>query len=428
MNRLFCWSLGAMLLGSSAALAQELPASGVLFSFTGAFANAHMGAVVGSAGDADGDGRGDFIAGNENVLTVVSGATGRPLYSIPADRPGDFAHATAFSVSDVDGDGRAEIVVAAPEAADIDEPAAGAVYLFSGATGRRLWVSRGATAGARFGASAALIGDVNGDGLPDLVVGAPGTHEFDLPDAGSVAILSLADGTQLHHYRNTVAGERLGTAVAAVGDLDGDGRPDFAAGAPMAAPQGLPNAGLVLLISAADGRILDRIGGSEANSQFGASLAAAGDLDGDGRIDLLIGAPGRTVGGLPGAGTVSLWSTGGRRELSRLVGSEANAGFGAVLAGGGDFDGDGRPDFLVGAPRADVDGRVDAGRVQVFSGADLRLLLSRTGNTGDQLGSAAAFVGDLNGHGRSDIAVGAPFADAGGLPGAGLVAVFALGI
>lgn len=428
MNRLFCWSLGALLLASTAAPAQELPASGIVFNLAGALPNAHMGTVVGSAGDVDGDGRGDFIAGTESLLTVVSGASGQPLYSISADQPGDFARATAFSVPDVDADGRAEIVVAAPQADDIGEPDAGAVYLISGATGRRLWVSRGATTGARFGASAALIGDVNADGLPDLTVGAPGTHEFDLPDAGSVAILSLADGTQLHHYRNTVAGERLGTAVAAVGDLDGDGRPDFAAGAPTAEPHGLPDAGLVLLLSAADGRILDRIGGSESNGQFGASLAAAGDLDGDGRVDLLIGAPGRTVGNVPGVGTVSLWSTGGKRELNRLVGSEANGGFGAVLAGGGDFDGDGRSDILVGAPLADADGRAGAGRVQVFSGADLRLLLSRTGNTGDQLGSAASFVGGLNGDGRSDVAVGAPFADAGGLPDAGLATVFALGI
>src|SRR5262249_24086152 len=181
--------------------------SQVLFSFTGALPNAHLGAVVGSAGDADGDGRGDLIVGTDSLLTVVSGATGRPLYSIHADQPGDFAHATAFSTVDVDGDGRAEIVVAAPHTADIGLPDAGAVFLISGATGRRLWVSRGATAGALFGASAAVIGDLNGDGLPDLAVGAPGTHEFDLADAGSVAILSLADGTQLHHYRNTTAGE-----------------------------------------------------------------------------------------------------------------------------------------------------------------------------------------------------------------------------
>src|SRR5262249_23604051 len=149
-----------------------------------------------------------------------------------------------------------------PMADDLDLVDAGAVYLISGATGRRLWVSRGATADARFGASAAVLGDLSGGGLPDLAVGAPGTHEFDLTDAGSVAILSLADGSQLHHYRNTVPGERLGTAVAAIGDLDGDGRPDLAAGAPLADSQGGQDAGIVLLLSAADGRILDRIGGS----------------------------------------------------------------------------------------------------------------------------------------------------------------------
>jgi FG-GAP repeat len=404
-----------LLAAATSVRAQQTPGSQVLFSFTGALPNAHLGTVVGSAGDADGDGRGDLIVGTDSLLTVVSGATGQPLYSIHADQPGDFERATAFSVPDVDGDARAEIVVAAPQADDIGLPDAGAVFLISGATGRRLWVSRGATAGARFGASAAVIGDLSGDGLPDLAVGAPGTHEFDLADAGSVAILSLADGTQLHHYRNTTAGERLGTAVAAVGDLDGDGRPDFAAGAPAASPQGVPNAGLVLLVSAADGRILDRIGGSDANSQLGASLAAAGDVDGDGRIDLFIGAPGRSVGNNPGVGTVSVWSTAGKRELFRLAGSAAGDGFGSVLAGGGDVDGDGRSDLLVGTPLADVAGQLDAGLVQVFSGADFHLLLSRAGAAGDQMGSAAAFVGDLNGDGRTDVAAGAPLANAAGM-------------
>jgi hypothetical protein len=424
-------TLGALLLvacAAPAALAQELHASQVLFSFTGALPNAHLGTVVGSAGDADGDGRGDFIVGTDSLLTVVSGATGQPLYSIRADQPGDFERASAFAVVDVDADGRAEIVIAAPLTDDIGLPDAGAVYLVSGATGRRLWVSRGATAGARFGASAAVIADLNGDGLPELAVGAPGTHELDLADAGSVAILSMADGSQLHHYRNTVAGEQLGTAVAAIGDLDGDGRPDIAAGAPRADSQGLTDAGLVLLVSAADGHILDRIGGSEANGLFGASLAAAGDVDGDGRIDLIIGAPGRSVNNQAGVGTVSVWSTAGKREIVRLAGADAGSGFGSIVAGGGDVDGDGRPDFLVGAPLADAEGQIDAGQVQVFSGADFRVLLSRAGNAGDQLGSSAAFVGDLNGDRRTDVAVGAPFAGAAGLSAAGLAAVLAAGV
>src|SRR2546425_675995 len=95
------WERRSTMSSPSPTWAQELPASGILFNVAGALPNAHMGTVVGSAGDVDGDGRGDFIAGTESLLMVVSGATGQPLYSIPADQPGDFARATAFSVPDV---------------------------------------------------------------------------------------------------------------------------------------------------------------------------------------------------------------------------------------------------------------------------------------------------------------------------------------
>jgi hypothetical protein len=130
---------------------------------------------VGGAGDANGDGRGDVLVGTESLLSVISGATGQPLYSIPADAPGDFDRAIAFPVSDLDGDGRDEIVVAAPHADPEGLVDAGALYLFSGATGQRLRAVPGVAAEGQFGASAALLGDVNGDGRPEVVVGAPVT-------------------------------------------------------------------------------------------------------------------------------------------------------------------------------------------------------------------------------------------------------------
>jgi FG-GAP repeat len=425
-RRSFRWALGAALAAASAvpaALAQETPASQTLLVLTGSAPNAHLGAVVGSAGDADGDGRGDFVAGSENLLTVVSGATGRVLYTIPADQPGDFTQATAFAVNDVDGDGRADIVVAAPFADLTGQPDAGAVYLFSGATGQRLWGAPGPSAGARFGASAALLGDLTGDGTPTLVVGAPGTAPNGLAEAGSAFILSLTSGQVLRTFSGSEAGGRLGSAVAGVGDLTGDGRPEFAVSAPQRSFNGQARAGVVFLISAVEPRTLSRFFGLQPDTQLGTSLANIGDVNGDSRADLAIGAPGRAVGGGAGAGVVFVFSMADRRMLYQLAGTAAGEGFGTVVAGGGDVNGDGRPDLVVGAPHAAVEGRADAGRVQVFSGPDGRPLLTLAGNTGDQLGSAVAFAGDVNGDGRADLVLGAPLFDALTAPDVGIVAV-----
>jgi hypothetical protein len=331
----------------------------------------------------------------------------------------------------MDGDTRDEILVGAPFANRDGQPRCGGVFLFSGATGKRLLAVRGQRTGDRFGASVAVIGDVNRDGVPDLVAGAPGMTGQGLDQRGEVALISGKTGEILAFLGLGIpvgAGAHLGTAVAPISDVDGDGIPDFAVGAPDQNVSNRALAGTVYFLSGRDGHPLDHIDGPEANMRLGASLASAGDVNKDGRLDLLIGAPGRAVNGQAGAGTVYVTSNlPFRSTLFRLEGQAAGDAFGTTVAGGGDMDGDGRADILVGSPRATVDGQANTGMVQVFSGADGHPLLSRTGAPGSRLGTAVAYCGDLNGDGRTDIVVGAPAFTAFVTEGAGIAIVLSLG-
>jgi hypothetical protein len=173
--------------------------------------------------------------------------------------------------------------------------------------------------------------------------------------------------------------------------------------------------------------------GAVALDRFGSSAAHAGDVDGDGYADLAIGAYTSSPGGRNGAGTVSIFR-GGPTGVSAvpsqiLEGAAAGDGFGISVDGGGDVDGDGYADLVVGAHAADPGGRTGAGRVVVFHGsatglgATPRRMLDGVAS-GDAFGSTVAGIGDVNGDGLGDIAVYAGGADPGGRTDAGAVTVY----
>jgi len=319
--------------------------------------------------------------------------SGRSLYTVAAERRADgFASALA-AIGDVDGDGVTELAIGAPHARG---PAAegasrGVVRLVSGADGRALWSAVGPEAGGWFGFALDGLGDLDGDGTPDVLVGAPLAAA-----AGRAYVLAGADGRILRTFAGTAAGDGLGRAVAGLDDADGDGVPEVALGAPHADHGGW-GAGEVQVRSGADGTLLWMRVGSPGDL-FGHALARAGG-------GLLAGAPLADVPAFNAGGAWWLDPLDGRERFA-FQGEATGDLLGSALADAGDVDGDGSADFGIGAPLSDAGG-LDSGAVEVRSGASGARLWLVAGETSGELLGTVAGLGDLDGDGRGEIAVGA---------------------
>ena len=277
--------------------------------------------------------------------------------------------------------------------------------------------------------------DVDGDGLDDLLVGAP--SEWSNGVAAGAAYLirpPLAGFQSLATADLKLLGEsewdHAGYTVAFAGDLDGDGAEDLLIGANTEGTAG-QNAGATYLISSIlspGTHVLDeafaKLLGEQVDSYAGEAVSAAGDVDGDGSDDVLIGSFGRVyiVYG-PVQGTFSLASADVVLESAAVIDS-----FGEKIAGGEDVDGDGHDDVLVGAPTdwswgssaylftGPMNSVVDAVNAEAHYTAE---------DGDDLLGSSLTFGGDLDGDGISDIVVGAMWEDTGAFSGGAIYLVSA---
>lgn len=389
------------------ALATHASAQTQHFQLAGASPGDALGAAASRAGDVDGDGRDDLAlastsgAGGRGYVELVSGLTGTPIRTLLGSGVGERFGAALAPLGDLDGDGHAELAIGAPLASP-NGSGSGRVEVFSGASGALLYSLAGDSAGDHFGFALSALGDLDQDGLCELAIGAVDDDPAG-SSSGAVRVVSGASGAKLYDVLGAGANELFGYALAALDDQDGDGVGDFAVGAPCA--PGVPKPGSVRLVSGANGATLAVQSGWNDLDGLGSALANAGDVDGDGLDDVLVGAP-QTQG--QKRGYVQVWSAGLTNLQWDIAGDSNGDAFGSSVASAGDPDGNGLADLAVGAPRDDDQG-LDCGAVRVLSGISGQALFTAYGATANAaLGARLDGGFDATGDGAEDLLVAAP--------------------
>ncbi|MFQ5719753.1 MAG: FG-GAP-like repeat-containing protein [Acidobacteriota bacterium] len=419
-----------------------------------------FGFSVATAGDVDGDGDDDVIIGapkasngemNEGRAFLFVGVPGglavAPAWTAESNQactpagsicPGPWFGGSVAGAGDVNGDGFDDIVIGARSWEDAGF-LAGAAFVWHGSASfgtnpdgtpaNATWFAEGNGLAGSFGGSVATAGDVNGDGFADVIIGSTvysngqqdegGAFVYHGGAAGLGPIGSPANADW--HAEGDEEFARLGSSVATAGDINGDGFADVIVGAPFhATNQGrayvwLGGAGGL----GADGTPANADGTTggafPGGSQTGKSVATAGDVNGDGYSDVIVGSPAfEDTGSQQGAAAVYLGEGDGPLETASwdFDGDDGGAALGMSVASAGDTNGDGYSEVIVGAPRFDG-GEVAEGKVFVFIGSSGGLFLTpswtaESDQRGAELGHAVASAGDMNGDGFSDVVAGAP--------------------
>jgi hypothetical protein len=452
-------------------------------------------------GDVNGDGIGDFAVGDPDATNpatgtrtgavyVVFGRSGVPAspidltsaglngYVIYGASTGDQFGASLDGAGDINGDGHADLVIGAPGAGS----GSGAAYVVygqsadsavdAGSLGARGYAITDAGAGAELGFSVAGLGDVSGDGVPDVAVGAPGRSSSAgavflvagqaTPVAVDLSGVTVLVSTTPYHYAHATGwaeivggtAQQLGLAVAGLGDFSGDGKRDLAFDG---AVGGSDSTGVVripylpddLTLAPAQGTSISGPPGSGLSVGF--AIAGAGDFNADGRADVVVTAPNYTYSTFTDAGAA--WIVYGRTDSATLetdtlagtdalivTGSATGEQFGHSVAGLGDINGDGDDDVVIGSPFAIPDSYTAHGRALVLYGVsgddDASSRISDTDVTGSdgslgfaingdddgqQAGELVGGGGDVTGDGRPDVLVDVPMI--GGDPGVWKISV-----
>lgn len=321
-----------------------------------------------------------------------------PLRTTQGEAAGDNYGFIARSIGDADLDGVQDYIISA-HTSSAGGPAAGRVWVYSGATGSVMHTVTGLP-GDLMGYAANRAGDVNNDGHGDYMVGAP---RINGASAGYAQIFSGADQSLLYLLAGSAPNDQFGRNLGAAGDVNGDGFDDVL----IAATNAFAGAGQVTLYSGIDGSNLQSWTGTGLD-MLGSALCGLGDLDGDGFGEFLIGASG---GGTAGRGQAVVYDGQSRFPLKALEPDSGGVNFAMYMCGSvGDLNGDTVPDFFV----SDFNHAV-GGRVYVYSGIDFQVLYTVDGEApGDVFGTGPGLAGDVDKDGVNDLVFGALGNDQGG--------------
>jgi hypothetical protein len=401
-------------------------------------------------------------------LSSLNGTNGFAINGVTAD---DESGASVSVAGDINGDGFDDLIIGAPYATTAAAYAGKSYLIYSSESlpdplnlstinGTNGIVINGERASDYSGSSVSAAGDINGDGIDDLIIGAPSAS----PDVGysgatyvvfgdseglaSPLDLSAIDGTNGIVFNGVASYDASGAAVSAAGDINGDGIDDLIIGAPYAS--GYDGAGYVVFgsdeawtspvdlsgLNGTTGFLISSVG---AGDTLGDSVSAAGDINGDTIDDLIIGATlAGTEGAYSGAGYVVFGSKESWISPVELSALDGDNGFvitgvsagdeaGASVSAAGDINFDGIDDVIIGAPKADPNGD-DSGASYVVFGSDqtwstplnLSSLNGSNGfvlngvSAGDNSGISVSFAGDINDDNFDDVIIGAPAAGPNG--------------
>ncbi|MBL8839894.1 MAG: FG-GAP repeat protein [Planctomycetes bacterium] len=289
------------------------------------------------------------------------------------------------TIGDLDGDGCDDWVVGERTADTANGTDTGQVHVISGATGTVLRSHLGSAPFGQLGDHVVALGDVDGDAVPDYAAAAPSHDSSSNSASGRIEAYSGATGQLLWGTDGFDSFDFLGRELCAIDDLDGDGRRDLIAAY-------LTGTDDVDVYSGATGAYLTTL---NTPNQFVTSMARIGDVDGDGRRDFAIGYPFGWITA-QNEGYVRIYSGATGAWIRTISGVGVDDGLGESLVGTDDVDQDGVEDFLVGAG---VRKGTRDGRIELRSGATLAVLRTIPGATGEQLGNFVGAGGDWDGDG-----------------------------
>ena len=422
-GRAFIYHGSATGLGATAARTLESDQDGAL-----------LGESVMTAGDVNGDGYADVLVGAYGYdagetdegrafvfLGSASGVSAVPVWTADGNQTGAYSGYQVATAGDVNGDGYADVLVGA-HGYDNGEADEGRVYLYfgspSGPSPTANWIGEGNQTGAVFGAAVATAGDVNGDGYSDVLVGAF-SYDAGQADVGRAFLYLGSAGSPALQPNWIVEGNvdsaYLGASVASAGDVNGDGYGDVIVGAWRYSNDQQIEGRVYVFHGSSSGLSTTpawMIEGNQDYAQLGQTVASAGDVNGDGYGDVIVGAnqydndqqtEGRAWvyhGSATGLSTTPAWMA---------EGDQTSAWFGLSVAPAGDVNGDGYGDIIVGAPGI-VGGPMERGRAYVFHGSANGLWSTwnwQSETDYSWVGNSVASAGDVNGDGYSDVIVGA---------------------
>jgi hypothetical protein len=450
------------------------------FRIDGLTGQENYGGSAASAGDINGDGFDDLIIGQIaydvgsivdagsafvvfgkasgwSATLALSSLNGSNGFRINGPATSDFFGSSVGSAGDVNGDGFGDFMIGMPGADPISVQNSGSTYVIfghgsawaatfsltslTGANGFRL---DGVAEFDRSGEAIASAGDVNGDGYDDVIIGADSADPGNVSIAGSAFVvfgkpggwtsaiaLSSLNGSNGFRINSTVFEEFAGTGVASAGDINGDGYGDLIVGAPGADPGGNDAAGTAYVIfgkpsgwtatlslSSLNGTNGFRIDGAASSNFVEIAVAPAGDVNGDGFDDLIVGAQGADPGSTTNGGSsyviygkASGWAA--ALPLSSLNGTngfrlDGVANFdrsGTSVASAGDVNRDGFADLIVGAPESNDSGPTEVGASYLVFG-DATGAITRTGTAANNFFGGGSFNDSLSGAGGNDSLLG----------------------